>query len=183
MRLSEIDAIEYCLHQLPIFPQGYHNKWPAETRLGVDDVQLDENSALLADSAKDIPQHFDHRPDWDDDDAQKSISACFGLTALEIAVVAEAKHFLSRSTVQDVVNGIWYGKITFEETGSTEAAMVPKLYDRATDSVVTRLKVPIYMKSFEIVFYLCLFLLCCSVPAPEHIGRVSSSQNLSRVVD
>lgn len=180
MRLSDADAIEYCLYQLPMFPLEHRKTRRVQNDSSTDDLQLDENSALLAEAqpSKDIPQVFDHRPDWDDGDAQQSIFACSGLTALEVAVIAEAKHFLSRSTVQDIINGIWYGKITFEETGSVEAPIVPKLYDRATDSLVTRLKVPRYRKSFEILFYLGLLALCCAVPSQGHVSGVSGSQNI-----
>ena len=36
-----------------------------------------------------------------------------GRNALEIAAVAEAKKFLSQTTVQNVINAIWYGDIVF----------------------------------------------------------------------
>lgn len=175
MRLSDIDAMEYCLYQLPTLDV-----------LSGNDIQLDEASGLLSNTvqpglADNVPKNFDHRPDWSGSEAQNTISLCAGLTALEIAVVAEAKHFLSRTKVQEITNGIWLGRITFEETGFVHAPRVPRLYNKAKDSIATRLKVPIYIKSFELLFYLGFFILCCFISYQEHESGVRNFQTFWKV--
>lgn len=180
MRLSDADAMEYCLHQLPDFCSKPSNKSRRSTVSDADDAQIDENSSLLplsyqAAQAEDIRQSFDYRPHWNRSNEQNSIFVCSGLTALEIAVAAGAKHFLSRSKVQDIIHGVFDGTIIFH---TANGIRIPRFYDRNTDSMVTRLKVPRYIKSFEAVFHLGLFILCYFVVSEEHGDRITPMETL-----
>lgn len=58
-----------------------------------------------------------------------STSVFAGLNALEIAAVAEAKHFMSQRVVQKIVNGIWYGEIVFWESVSVHSKKRAQLYN------------------------------------------------------
>lgn len=180
MRFSDADAMDYCLHQLPKVPLRSLKKSRRGAAANEDDVQVGENSALLSPSYQaaqdnDIPRNFDHRPNWNDSDAQNCIFLCSGLTALEIAVAAGAKHFLSRSKVQGVIHGVFYGNIIFH---TAHAERIPRFYDRNTDSIVTRLKVPRYIKSFEAAFYFSLFMLCYFVVSEEHGNQITLMETL-----
>jgi hypothetical protein len=53
-----------------------------------------------------------------------------GLSALEIAVVVDAKKFLSQRAVQKIVNGIWSGRIVFWESMSVHTTKKPHFYNQ-----------------------------------------------------
>lgn len=54
----------------------------------------------------------------------------FGLNALEIAVISQAKRFLSQRVVQRVVNDIWNGEIVFWDSLTVHSTKKPHLFNR-----------------------------------------------------
>lgn len=57
-------------------------------------------------------------------------SQFFGLNALEIATIAQAKMFLSQRVVQRVVNDIWNGRIVFWDSLTVHSKKKPQLFNR-----------------------------------------------------
>lgn len=53
-----------------------------------------------------------------------------GLNALEIATIANAKKFLSRSCVQDVINDVWKGRVVLWNDMSLHAKKKPQRFNR-----------------------------------------------------
>jgi len=53
-----------------------------------------------------------------------------GLNALEIAIVCDAKKFLSQRPVQRIIHGMWRGDIIFWETVSVESKRKPRKYNK-----------------------------------------------------
>lgn len=94
------------------------------------------------------------------------------LNTLEIAAVSGAKKFLSQRAIQDIVDGIWYGKIVFWNRLKVNAVKKPRFHHKRTEDYWCRLRVPRYMKIFEIGFFLCflgLFYIVCIERVKEYV--------------
>jgi hypothetical protein len=109
------------------------------------------------------------------------------LNALEIAAVSGAKKFLSQRVVQKMLEKVWSGDIVFWETLSVNSEKKPKMYNkkwvlqmseslkltfgRKTDPF-SRLRVPMYLKFFEAVFFVSFLALYYAVLVPvQRNGR------------
>lgn len=94
------------------------------------------------------------------------------LNTLEIAAVSGAKKFLSQRAIQDIVDGIWYGKIVFWNRLKLNAVKKPRFHNKRSGDYWCRLRVPRYMKIFEILFFLCflgLFYIVCLERVKEYV--------------
>ncbi|KAL1872031.1 hypothetical protein VTK73DRAFT_1699 [Phialemonium thermophilum] len=114
--------------------------------------------------------------DDSDDDAggEDDPSAPFvNLNALEIAAIADAKRFLSQNVVQKIVTGIWNGDIVFWDGLSVRATKRPRFYDPRTADAFSRLRVPKYLKSYEVVFFATFLALYYAVLVGRDPGRIT----------
>ena len=75
------------------------------------------------------------------------------LNALEIATVCEAKKFMSQRAVQRIIDGLWKGDIMLWQTMSPRAVKRATLYHSQKCDPFTRLRVPLYLKAFEVLFF------------------------------
>ncbi|EEH06874.1 conserved hypothetical protein [Histoplasma capsulatum G186AR] len=82
-----------------------------------------------------------------------------GFNALEIAIIANAKKFVSQTVVQEVVNGMWTGEIILWDTLSVHSKKKPQLFHKRMTDPYCRLRVPVYRKTFEAVFFLSFIAL------------------------
>jgi hypothetical protein len=95
----------------------------------------------------------------DDDEEEKDPTAAFvTLNALEIAAVANAKRFLSQHIVQKIITAIWSGDIVFWDSLSVHSTKQHRFYNPRTADPFSRLRVPKYLKSWEVLFF-CVFLI------------------------
>jgi len=81
------------------------------------------------------------------------------LNTLEIAAVSGAKKFLSQRAIQDIVDGIWNGQIVFWDSLAVSAVKRPRYHNKNKCDPWCRLRVPRYMKAFEIIFFVCFLAL------------------------
>jgi hypothetical protein len=96
----------------------------------------------------------------DSDDEADPTAAFKSLNALEIAAIANAKRFLSQHVVQKIVTGIWNGDIVFWDTLAVNSVKKPRYYNPRTSDPFSRLRVPKYLKAWEVLFFgvfLCLY--------------------------
>jgi hypothetical protein len=93
------------------------------------------------------------------DDSTDPIRAFVGLNALEIAAVADAKRFLSQHIVQKIVTGIWNGDIVYWDSLSVHATKAPRFYNPRTMDPYSRLRVPRYLKTWEVLFFASFLFL------------------------
>ncbi|KAK7715945.1 hypothetical protein SLS57_006696 [Botryosphaeria dothidea] len=98
------------------------------------------------------------------------------LNTLEIAAVANAKKFLSQRAIQDVITGIWSGEIVFWETLKVHAVKKPKYYNKNLGDPWCRLRVPRYMKTYEIVFFLCFLGLFYVVSIQRDMENITVAE-------
>ncbi|KAJ9483980.1 hypothetical protein VN97_g9407 [Penicillium thymicola] len=95
--------------------------------------------------------------------AAQRYSRFFGLNALEIATIAHAKRFLSQRVVQKVVDGIWKGEIVFWDSLTVNSTKKPHIFNRRTSDPYSRLRVPLYRKTFEAAFFMSFLFLYYAV--------------------
>ncbi|KAI4690050.1 uncharacterized protein J4E84_004231 [Alternaria hordeiaustralica] len=170
--LKEADIIESLLVELPPAttpitsnpPNGYHS---GENER--DTTHADERSPLLPVSNTD---YFGHG------DSPRSrfgslMSQCENLSALELATVSGAKKFLSQRPVQKIINGLWKGDIVFWETLSLHSEKKPKKYNRKQADPFSRLRVPLYLKIFETLFFAAFLGLYYAVLVQRNNARVT----------
>jgi hypothetical protein len=98
-----------------------------------------------------------------EDDEEDPTSSFTGLNGLEIAAVADCKKFLSQKIVQKIVTGIWKGDITFWQTLSADTKKKPQFYSKRHSDCFTRLRVPRYIKAFEVLFFATFLFLYYAV--------------------
>lgn len=177
--LSEREAVDYCLYEIPD-PKDTEDRSPAD-----EEATVDEHSSLLGqvvhgtvDSARRALSQsgsskrnmllqsisrltMSMTADDEDDDEEDDPTAHFtNLNALEIAAIADAKRFLSQAVVQKIITGIWNGDIVFWDTLAVHSVKKPRFYNPNTADPFSRLRVPKYLKSFEVLFFasfLCLY--------------------------
>ncbi|KAL4806778.1 hypothetical protein BDV18DRAFT_119841 [Aspergillus unguis] len=99
----------------------------------------------------------------DDANGNDGLSMFVGLNALEIATIAQAKKFLSQKVVQEVVNDIWNGEIVFWDSLSVHSTKKPQFFNKKTADPYSRLRVPVYRKAFEAVFFVSFLFLYYAV--------------------
>lgn len=172
-RISERDAVDFCLYELPEI------KEEEEPQL---DVEISERSSLLPQfRARDSLTPLKpgnkrtkllrsisniggtNSPEEDDNDEEDPTSSFTGLNGLEIAAVSDCKKFLSQRVVQKIVHGIWKGDITFWESLSEDTKKKPQFYDKNHSDHFARLRVPLYIKTFEVLFFASFLFLYYAV--------------------
>lgn len=180
-RQSERDAVDYCLYEIPggeaidaqpVVPTIFENI----------DEEADERSPLLPNPvgvgmglksitrrntmknaipkltlSAEITGEDPRAEGYDHTGALKS------LNALEIAVIANAKRFLSRHIVQKIITGLWHGEIIFWDSVSTSSVKAPRYYNVRTADPFSRLRVPKYLKAWEVFFFIVFLVLYYSV--------------------
>lgn len=180
-RMAERDAVDFCLYELP------------EVKTADDDAPVDacheldttERSSLLpqfrardhsssvtstkpgskrVEMLRSISHMGSMSPtDPDSEEEDDPTSSFTGLNALEIAAVADCKKFLSQRIVQKIITGIWNGDITFWAELSVHTKKKPQFYNKKHSDCFTRLRVPRYIKAFEVLFFATFLFLYYAV--------------------
>ena len=167
-RISERDAVDYCLYELPQETAG-----PRSAPAGDGPCDPTERSSLLPRfrtqdltsptrpgskrvellrSVSNFEGVFSAGLDGELDEEDPT-SSFTGLNGLEIAAVADCKKFLSQRIVQKIITGIWKGDITFWESLSFTTKKKAQFYNKRHSDPFTRLRVPRYIKGFEVLFF------------------------------
>nr|POE66675.1 hypothetical protein CFP56_72098 [Quercus suber] len=156
---------------------------------------IDHLCSALRESATDIttpPQNYgaesstagEQTPLLTDDaneDESDSLARVYrGLSALEIAVVCDAKEFMSQKAIQRIISGIFWGDIVFWENLSTHATNTRKarLYNKERSDPFCRLRVPVYLKIFEALFFLAFLAFYYTVLVQKPFATVYTSEIL-----
>ncbi|KAJ6447170.1 Guanine nucleotide-binding protein negative regulator 1 [Purpureocillium lavendulum] len=185
-RLSEREAMNYCLYEIPD-PQADGNERPLQY-----DQEAGESSPLLprilpssGDESMDRPAGSSAKKatllsslsrltnlSEETPDELDPTTAFKSLNALEIAAIADAKRFLSQHAVQKIITGIWNGDIVFWDSLSVHSTKKHKYYNPQKSDPYSRLRVPKYLKSWEVLFFavfLALYYTVLIVRDEEHI--------------
>jgi hypothetical protein len=186
-RLSGRDAVDFCLYELPP-PEAPDDEELPEVRHGnnPDPSEPTEVSRLLPQYR--APDHSLPRPttsrstrqqlmrtvthlgghifadtEGEEEEEEDPTFSFTGLNALEIAAVADAKKFLSHRLVQKIIYGIWTGDIVFWESLSVHTQKKAQFYNKRKSDPFTRLRVPKYIKTFEVLFFATFLALYYAV--------------------
>lgn len=111
--------------------------------------------------------------DSDDEEEDDPTAPFINLNALEIAAIADAKRFLSQNVVQKIITGIWNGDIIFWDNLSVHTEKKPRFYNPHTADPFSRLRVPKYLKSFEVVFFASFLFLYYAVLVERNPTRIT----------
>jgi hypothetical protein len=171
-RLSEREVVEYCLYEIPDTcnseSSSQHNDDPADGGESTERTALlgmpgspssptahprtgSQRRNNLAQAASKLTMSF-HGSDADEDEDDPTVPFIH-LNALEIAAIADAKRFLSQHVVQKIITGIWNGDIVFWDRLSIHSAKKPRFYNPNTADPFSRLRVPKYLKAYEVMFF------------------------------
>lgn len=181
-RLSEREAVEFCLYEIPDACQEAtvpHDGDPT------DGGESNERTALLSNPSRSSSPDRSHHPMGstrrnqlfqsvskltmsrhasDVEELDNDPTAPFThLNALEIAAIADAKRFLSQHVVQKIITGIWNGEIIFWDQLSVHSEKKPRFYNSNTADPFSRLRVPKYLKAYEVAFFAGFLMLYYSV--------------------
>lgn len=173
-RLSEREAVDHCLYEIPELdepeediPETVHEESNEHSPLlsrgpsvrngsyKRSNTSLRRNKTVkrsqLLHSLGRLTASFHS----DSSDEEEDPTTPFrGLNALEIAAISNAKKFLGQAIVQKIVNAIWNGDIVFWERLDVQATKKPRFYNPATADPFTRLRVPKYLKMWEVFFFM-----------------------------
>ncbi|KAG6000014.1 hypothetical protein E4U21_006044 [Claviceps maximensis] len=198
-RLSERQAVEFCLYEIPV-ESGHAGQSAAAqaSRQATDDQEAGESSPLLPTRE----DSFDHdlrtmasgsagkrskllsslsrvtQPHSSDDaspDTDPTV-AFKSLNALDIAAIANAKRFLSQHVVQKIITGIWNGDIVFWNTLAVNSVKKPRYYNPRTSDPYSRLRVPKYVKAWEVIFFVVFLVLYYSVLITRDNTRITVAE-------
>jgi hypothetical protein len=193
--LSERDAIGYCLYELPPIKEGHD----ARGSDSIHEAQLedDERATLLPHNRHNTEQAFNStntarrqrlmntitesnifENEGAVDDEDDPTEAFIGLNALEIAGVANAKKFLSQTLVQKIIYGMWVGEITLWDSLSVHSTKKPRFYNKGTADPFSRLRVPKYIKMFEVLFFTSFLAIYYAVMIQRDPYRVTGLEIL-----
>ncbi|KAM0202788.1 hypothetical protein ACHAPA_000783 [Fusarium lateritium] len=176
-RLSEREAVNFCLYEIPDSDDDIETQPAGNGHTG--DVEAGESAPLLShfrnvdnrrrgpgpagssmkrnqllSSLSRLTMTSDDEDDENEDDPTSSFK---NLNALEIAAIADAKRFLSQHIVQKIITAIWSGDIVFWDSLSVHTVKKVRFYNPKTADPFSRLRVPKYLKIWE-VFFFCIFL-------------------------
>ncbi|KOS23286.1 Calcium channel YVC1 [Escovopsis weberi] len=112
----------------------------------------------------------------DQNDDSEPATAFAGLNALEIAAVADAKRFLSQHVVQKIVAAIWNGDICFWDSLAVNSSKHAHFYNPKTADPFSRLRVPKYLKSWEILFFAVFLCLYYAVLLDRHESHITGPE-------
>jgi len=191
--LSEREAVEFCLYEIPE-PENADgsNRQPHDEENGAE--PSNETTSLLRRSSSSISgvprrtkvirrrtllaaiSKLTMSMTYDDDEEEEEedpTKPFVNLNALEIAAVADAKRFLSQHVVQKIITGIWNGDIIFWDKLSIHTEKKPRFYNINTADPFSRLRVPKYLKAFEVVFFGIFLALYYSVLVERNPYRIS----------
>ncbi|KAM5347965.1 hypothetical protein ACJ41O_007789 [Fusarium nematophilum] len=175
-RLSEREAVDYCLYEIPDLDD--HDGGEETGNGHVADEEAGESSPLLSHMRSIENRRRGPGPagssikrnqllsslsrltmtsDEDDENENDPTASFKSLNALEIAAIANAKRFLSQHIVQKIITAIWSGDLIFWDSLSVHSTKKPRFYNPRTADPFSRLRVPKYLKSWEVLFF-CIFL-------------------------
>ncbi|KAF2855843.1 hypothetical protein T440DRAFT_495547 [Plenodomus tracheiphilus IPT5] len=157
--LKDSDIMEFLLVELPPLASPGSQGTQDAREDGRGTCQSNERTPLLSTSNGD---YFGH-----DSPAASRFSSltsqCENLSALEIASVSGAKKFLGQRPVQKIINALFKGDIVFWETLSVNSVKKPRKYNRRQADPFSRLRVPLYLKVFETLFFAVFLALYYAV--------------------
>ncbi|KAK5165097.1 uncharacterized protein LTR77_009194 [Saxophila tyrrhenica] len=172
--LTEREAIDYLCTELPLSKEGFQSADSETAENGDSQTQLDdpdERTPLLDGTENEDTSLYDEDRNTAELSSDSLAAQFVSLNALEIAAVVEAKHFMGEKSIQRVINGIWNGDIIFWDSISMHSTKKARLYNRNKSDPYCRLRVPLYLKVFEVLFFVTLLASYYAALIPKQSER------------
>lgn len=190
-RISERDAVNFCLYELPELVEdrirdldGASENGTTETSSLLPQFRARDSSTPNRPTSKrmDLLRSVSHVGGMfadsvygtQDDEEEDPTTSFTGLNGLEIAAVADCKKFLSQRIVQKIIHGIWNGDICFWESLTADTIKKPQFYNKRRPDPFTRLRVPRYIKAFEVLFFVLFLFLYYALLVNRNPYRITS---------
>ena len=180
--LTQREAIEYLCYELPAANLRTENTPQAPTQrvAGENEAPNGDESRPLLDGFEESGISFND-DDQDNsgrlsDDEEPFATTFAGLNALEIAAVAGAKKFLSEKPIQRIINATWKGDIVFWDSMNTNSVKKARLYNRERSDPFCRLRVPLYLKIFEVMFFAGFLVFYYAVLVQKQSETISAAE-------
>ncbi|RBR17879.1 uncharacterized protein FIESC28_06318 [Fusarium coffeatum] len=191
-RLSEREAVNYCLYEIPDSNEDHQEEEAGNGHVGAEEAG--EHAPLLShvrniDNRRRGPgpagssmkrnqllsslSRLTMTSDDEDNEDDDPTSSFKNLNALEIAAIADAKRFLSQHIVQKIITAIWSGDIVFWDSLSVHSTKKVRFYNPRTADPFSRLRVPKYLKCWEVVFFCCFLALYYCVLIVRDESRIT----------
>ncbi|KAM3424467.1 hypothetical protein BST61_g6471 [Cercospora zeina] len=143
--------------------------------------EQDEETPLLESSSAPVRRMDDSFYDemqyhHSDTEPANFASTFSNLSALEIAAVAGAKKFLSQRSIQHIIYGLWKGDIVFWSDVSTYSRKEAKVYRKHQSDPYARLRVPLYLKIFEVLFFAGFLALYYVVLIKKQASHITGAE-------
>ncbi|KAK9369133.1 hypothetical protein V1509DRAFT_621234 [Lipomyces kononenkoae] len=178
--LPEAELIQYLTYEIPrkhaatsgtatpIQSTSYSTSPVTETTSLLDD----HAAAAAAPAANTTSTDIDIERDAGESAPYVTESA-MGLSALELAILGNAKKFLISRSVESVIASIWEGRIVFWDSISVQSKKKASFYNprRPGNDWYSRLRVPKYRMFFMMLNYAVLLALYYGVLAERNITR------------
>ncbi|ROW02309.1 hypothetical protein VSDG_02538 [Cytospora chrysosperma] len=176
--LSEREVVDYCLYEIPDPEDPQEDGRPRnDENNSRQSEEIDESTALLAQTWPGTVHSA--RTALSSTGSNRRYQLMKSISRLTIiAAVADAKRFLSQHVVQKIITGIWNGDIIFWDKLTVDSVKRPRFYNKATADPFSRLRVPKYLKSFEVVFFTAFLFLYYSVLVERNPERISFNEVL-----
>ena len=190
--LSEKELIEYLTWELPSYSD---NKTPSSTPRSNGDlghfVTDREESAPLLEPHSPSPDGLgpprratfgttdgaeDELHDVSPEAEDALALSLAGMNALEIAAIADAKHFISQRPVQKLIDDLWEGDVIFWENLSVHAVKKARVYNKRVADPFVRLRVPKYQKTAQVAFFIAFLLLYYTVLLARNPSHVNAPE-------
>ncbi|CAK4030375.1 Ca2+ Mg2+-permeable cation channel [Lecanosticta acicola] len=178
--LTQRETIDFLCRDLP---SPRRDPCPRESNGDLQAADLDgnleeavhERAPLLDAYSPNLEESFyDEQPQDSEYGEQSGFASTFAnLNALEIAAVSNAKKFLGQKSIQQIIDGIWKGEIVFWETLGTHSKKEAKVYRKSHADPFCRLRVPLYLKAFEVLFFAAFLALYYVVLVQKHANSVT----------
>ncbi|KAF2753839.1 hypothetical protein EJ05DRAFT_479865 [Pseudovirgaria hyperparasitica] len=176
--LSEHDAIDHLCYE--VSPESstsdFYEASPSAQRglrLGLENQPLLSRTSSHSRSQYGTNNVLGESSSFKDEDF---LSQFYTLNALEVAALVGAKKFLKQRAVQKIITGIWKGDIVFWEKLSLHATKKAKTYNKRTADLFCRLRVPRYLKAFEVLFFASFLALYYTVLAQKAVDHVTVAE-------
>ncbi|KAK3072848.1 hypothetical protein LTR53_006080 [Teratosphaeriaceae sp. CCFEE 6253] len=179
--LTELDAIEFLCYDLPSPSKSEDSNGELHGPDGNEEGLDSSETAPLLDGGQTEPDQSFVDEDLEaisPDESTSFASSYAGLNALEIAAVTDGKKFLSQKSIQRVIDGIWKGDIMFWETLGQHSKKQAKLYNQRRSDPFCRLRVPLYSKFFEVIFFAAFLAFYYTALTQKSTHHVSIAETM-----
>ncbi|SPN99870.1 uncharacterized protein DNG_02722 [Cephalotrichum gorgonifer] len=197
-RLSEREAVDYCLYEIPeldepeaqaAVPETIHEDSSEHSPLlsrggsvsngsyrrssGPQRHKSVKRSQLLQSLSRLTASFHSEESEDEEDDPTTPFR---GLNALEIAAISNAKKFLGQAIVQKIITAIWNGDIVFWERLDIQATKKHRYYNPNTFDPFARLRVPKYLKAWEVFFFMVFMALYYTVLIEQNPTTITRAE-------